>query len=80
MRMSEMSLQTTGFTPEIDLSRCTKCGACVSACPEGVLVMQANGPAIAYPERCSYCALCEDACLEAAIRCEMEFAWEEDIL
>jgi NAD-dependent dihydropyrimidine dehydrogenase PreA subunit len=72
-------MPATGIMPVINLARCTKCGVCVPACPEGVLVMEAGGPVFAQADQCTYCASCEDACPENAIRCEMEFVWEEDI-
>jgi NAD-dependent dihydropyrimidine dehydrogenase PreA subunit len=56
--------------PEIDLSRCQACGACVRACPHGVLAL---GPdrrvTLALPDRCDYCGACEAACPSAAILC-----------
>lgn len=72
-----MHKQTTGFTPEINLDKCTRCGACVTACPEGVLAMRELGPAIVRADLCTYCASCEDACPESAVRCELEFVWDD---
>jgi NAD-dependent dihydropyrimidine dehydrogenase PreA subunit len=61
--------------PEIDLERCTHCGACVRRCPGEAVEMQASGPVIARPQDCTYCALCEALCPEDAIRCTYTIGW-----
>lgn len=52
-----------GFT-----DACTRCGACIEACPEGLIVQGDGG----YPEidfklgECTFCGACADACPEGA--------------
>jgi NAD-dependent dihydropyrimidine dehydrogenase PreA subunit len=58
--------------PRIDYARCDGCGACVTACPLGVLALHAGMVAIVKPEQCDYCGLCEAACPEMAITCPFE--------
>lgn len=43
---------------------CTRCGACVPACPESILRLDTNGyPQITFAERgCSFCGACAEAC------------------
>jgi len=76
--MNEEKSQTAAALPEIDLDSCTKCGACITACPEGILSMQPGGPVVTRADQCTYCGSCEDACPEGAIRCELEIIWEEN--
>ncbi|HPC05676.1 MAG TPA: 4Fe-4S binding protein [Anaerolineaceae bacterium] len=79
MGMSEQKSQSAADLPEIDLDSCTQCGACVTACPEGILSMLPGGPVVNRADQCTCCGSCEEACPEGAIRCELEVIWEEDI-
>lgn len=63
--------------PQIDESRCTLCGICVTACPEQALSMRESGPVFTKPEKCTFCTLCEEVCPEHAIRCEFEIGWKK---
>jgi len=45
--------------PEINLALCTRCGACLFACPVHAVEMGPDGPFIARPQDCTYCAECE---------------------
>lgn len=43
--------------------RCTHCGACVTVCPSGALVLEASTQRVLYKqERCIACELCVPAC------------------
>ncbi|MCA9281568.1 MAG: NAD(P)-binding domain-containing protein [Phycisphaerales bacterium] len=54
--------------PEIDLSQCIGCGACVRACPEeGVLGLMHGQAVIVHGARCVGHGRCADACPTAAI-------------
>ena len=55
--------------PEIDRRRCLGCGACVRACPLGVLALVQGQPTIVQVDRCDYCGRCEAACPHQAITC-----------
>lgn len=63
----------------IDEERCTGCGACVEACPDGAirLVEGATGRhAEIDEERCQKCEACVEACPEGAIMSGVEPAIE----
>jgi pyruvate formate lyase activating enzyme len=46
-------------------SRCLRCGACVEACPEDAIRMDADGP-LTDRTRCEQCGICVDACFSGA--------------
>jgi NAD-dependent dihydropyrimidine dehydrogenase PreA subunit len=47
---------------------CTRCGACVVACPTHVLDAEADGsPLIARPDQCQTCFMCEMYCQADAL-------------
>ncbi len=61
--------------PEINLTLCTQCGACIFACPVHAVEMGPQGPFIARPEDCTYCAECETYCPTGAISAAYEIVW-----
>ncbi|MHB1377058.1 MAG: NADH-quinone oxidoreductase subunit NuoB [Candidatus Humimicrobiaceae bacterium] len=60
--------------PEIDLEKCTKCGACVTRCPSRAIVMdkETNFIGINY-EECIFCTLCEEICPLGAAKMTNKF-------
>jgi ferredoxin len=52
--------------PELVAERCTGCGECVTACPEGGLRLR-NGVVELDPERCTPCFACVEACPTEAL-------------
>lgn len=63
--------------PVVD-DRCTDCGACVRACPEGAFQL-ASGPPKALrldPSVCTRCGICVSSCPERAIAMQ-RLVWEE---
>lgn len=58
---------------------CTRCGACLAACPESILVAGDGG----FPEvdfrhgsgECTFCAACREACPEPAFRAADAAPW-----
>lgn len=59
-----MSSQQTVW---IDIERCTGCGACVEACPQGAIAL-VDGKAQLDEALCRGCEVCIDACPEDAIQ------------
>ncbi|HML20253.1 MAG TPA: 4Fe-4S binding protein [Aggregatilinea sp.] len=55
------------WIPQIDRSRCTRCGDCATACPTGALAEVNGMPAVVRPSACTYCAACESICPMEAI-------------
>lgn len=49
---------------------CTRCGDCIVACPESILVLGAEGyPTVDFRRGdCSFCAECADRCTSGALR------------
>lgn len=68
--------------PQLDEARCTRCGACLPACPCGAITMGERGPVFACLTTCRRsrdcvaiarcCWPCEDACPAGAIQCAFE--------
>lgn len=63
--------------PQIDLSRCTECGACNRVCPEQAIGMIGSLPRVEKPEHCTLCALCEEVCPTGAISVPFVIGWAE---
>lgn len=65
--------------PIINKNLCTRCGACVTGCPERALIMEKQGPTYIQSEKCTYCALCEEICPTDAIRAPLTISWSPGI-
>jgi len=50
----------------IDQAKCSECGACINACPEGALNLK-DGVVIVDPSRCQECGVCIAVCPTGAI-------------
>ncbi|MBL8421325.1 MAG: ferredoxin-type protein NapF [Dechloromonas sp.] len=60
------------------IDRCTRCGDCLTACPQGILVPGDGGfPTVDFSQReCTFCGACAAACQPLAlVRCEGLPAW-----
>lgn len=55
------------WLPQVDRLRCTGCGLCVSACPNGTLGLAAGAAVVARPAACRYTGTCELVCPDDAI-------------
>lgn len=58
--------------PVVRADRCRGYGACVAACPRGVLTLSSGRVWLARPDRCDYCGRCEAVCPSQAISCPYE--------
>ncbi|MBW1997545.1 MAG: 4Fe-4S binding protein [Deltaproteobacteria bacterium] len=52
----------------IDQERCTGCGACKKACPEGAITGERKNPHEIDPGKCVRCGICIETCKEQAIK------------
>ncbi len=53
--------------PQLDETRCTGCGDCVTLCPVDCLEMQGAYPWLPRPRDCISCSLCALACPAEAL-------------
>ena len=53
--------------PVIDTDECIGCGACVDACPMGVLELENAVATVVDEDSCIACAACLDECPNGAI-------------
>jgi len=79
----EPSIVPEGFhgQPQLDIDKCTGCGACSMACPARCIEItdEADQRTMLYClDRCSYCARCEEVCPEEAIVLSSEFELATD--
>ena len=73
-----VSMCTYMYLPEvkIDSKRCDKCGKCVEACPEKILVNTADGIQTQKVLDCTLCMDCVDACPQDPSA--VEVTWEKN--
>ena len=65
--------------PTLDREACTRCGACVSQCPDHVVALRAGELAFANPESCTYCGVCETVCPRSAIALTYSIVWGDAV-
>ena len=63
----------------ISPSRCIKCGACASVCPEGGITISEDGVAIDFTA-CKACGECSKVCYTKAITCVAEEMTVEEVM
>ena len=55
---------------------CTGCGACVEACPQGILTRGRGGhPVLDFTAPCTFCAACAEACSEPVFDLARDPPW-----
>lgn len=59
--------QMIRYCPTVDRNRCTRCRACMDACPMKVIGIRENAIVIDY-RRCIACFCCQEACPSSAIK------------
>lgn len=62
--------------PVIDISICTGCGLCVSACYCGAITLCQGKVVIVETTACGWCTVCEAVCPLGAISCAYEIVIE----
>ncbi|MDO8933299.1 MAG: ferredoxin-type protein NapF [Rhodocyclaceae bacterium] len=67
---SKAPLRPPWALPEAQfIDACNRCGACVPACPEKIIVVQRGYPAIDFSRgACTFCAGCLKACIPGALK------------
>ena len=63
-----------------DADRCTRCGACVRACPSGALSREADGSLKYDRTRCTWCGRCVAACVQGARRIAGALMTSEEVI
>jgi Ni,Fe-hydrogenase III small subunit/ferredoxin len=64
--------------PEINQSKCTKCGECLKRCPSNAIVQNPSTGEIGINiDECIFCVLCEDVCQFDAMHMTNEFEMAE---
>lgn len=57
-------------------ARCSGCGACARACPEGIVVQGRGGhPFVSFTSACTFCGACADVCDEDVFELERAPPW-----
>ena len=61
--------------------RCTGCGDCAPACPEGIIAFDGkNHPVIDFTKgECTFCGACSDACAEGVFDRTADAPWTLDV-
>ena len=64
--------------PEIDTSKCTGCGLCISVCDKNGLVLMQSRVVFIGGDKCNWCGMCEAVCESDAISCPYEIIVAEN--
>lgn len=64
--------------PEIDQSKCTKCGECINRCPSQAIALNGETGEVGINlDQCIFCVLCEEVCEFGAAHMTHEFELAE---
>ena len=50
------------FRPEVDQSKCKRCGICETFCPEGTIIVSKEDGALIDYRYCKGCGVCANEC------------------
>lgn len=65
--------------PEIDRSKCSRCGTCAARCPSSAIELDSLSKEIGINyDECVFCTLCEEICPSGAIRISAQFELAEN--
>jgi pyruvate ferredoxin oxidoreductase delta subunit len=60
------------FKPEFDMEKCSKCGMCMTLCPEGCVFEDESGNFVPDYDYCKGCGICAAECPKKAIAMKQE--------
>jgi MinD superfamily P-loop ATPase len=60
--------RVTGFLPDFDPEKCTRCGTCVESCRAHALILPKDRPPMLFPEVCTGCEICRYVCPNDAVK------------
>ena len=61
--------------PEINITKCTRCGVCALVCSNQAITAHNGFPGLSNLQNCTLCAKCEDICPTGAISIPFEITW-----
>ncbi|MEM3525869.1 MAG: ATP-binding protein [Candidatus Jordarchaeaceae archaeon] len=60
--------RVTGFLPEFDSDKCTRCGTCIESCRAHALILPKDRSPVLFPDVCMGCEICRYVCPSDAVK------------